>query len=419
MLGRRWYRREQVSRVARSARAISAPALVLLVGAGLAVGQATGEPSAVDGPLDAAVAPAEYGLRVTGERVGLRALPDVNSALVARLPRGFVLRAVGAQHGWHRVVPPGGVFSYVSGEYVDRRSETEGVVSLASGNLRVRVGSLAVSLKPEQSDVQTTLPLGTRVRIVGSDGEWLRIVPPDGVRLYINAEYVDRIEAAELAVALREQGSLAVAPNERPTPTTAPAGPDLNGPWGRRLLAVEQGIEEQDTRPALERNWDAALEALASIARQREEPHVARLAAEWMRTLRQRQADQAVLREAQAILADKQRDSARLERELEQIRRAREQARDGGYAARGAVIRSATASGDPRAPRYALQDPVTRRIVAYLRPVGNVGLEAWAGRYVGVHGTRTASAELGADVIDVTRVEGLQAPATEPPRQQP
>ncbi|MBN2445546.1 MAG: hypothetical protein JXO22_02395, partial [Phycisphaerae bacterium] len=81
-------------------------------------------------------------LRITGDRVGLRVRPDSNSLLVARLDCDAVLQSVGEQFGWYAVLPPEGVFSLVSTEYVDRRGEHDGVVSLASGNLRVRAGSL-------------------------------------------------------------------------------------------------------------------------------------------------------------------------------------------------------------------------------------------------------------------------------------
>ena len=130
-------------------------------------------------------------LRVTADEVNLRSRPDANSVPVAQVERDTVLRGLGRDaYGWYRVAPPAGVFSYVAKEYVDRRGPIEGIVSVRSGTLRVRVGSLVRELDPLQSEVQVVLERGAAVRIVGEQGEWLRIAPPPGVCVYVSGEQV-------------------------------------------------------------------------------------------------------------------------------------------------------------------------------------------------------------------------------------
>ena len=197
----------------------------------------------------------EYWLRVTAETLNLRSRPDTNSVPVIRLERDAVLRAVGSQFGWHKVVPPEGVFSYVSAAHVARQGETEGIVSVTSGALRVRVGSLIQDVDPAGADVQTVLERGTSVRILGAAGEWLKIAPPAGVYAYAADAYVTRVDDDVAARLMAQQGvasrpvqataSRAAARPVRPASVPTTTAPDLSGPWGQRLVLVEAAIETE------------------------------------------------------------------------------------------------------------------------------------------------------------------------------
>ncbi|MCK4340184.1 MAG: SH3 domain-containing protein, partial [Phycisphaerae bacterium] len=277
-----------------------------------------------------------YWLRVTADRLNVRSQPDANSIVVTRVERDAILRALGSRFGWHRVLPPEGVFSYVSAAHVERQSETEGLVAVRSGTLRVRVGSLVRELDPLKSEVQTLLERGTPVRIVGAQGEWLKIVPPEGVYLYVSDKYVQQVSdevAARLGAAITTTPQPAGITSGEPSPqpiavaATQPAeGPDLSGPWGRRLVQVETAITAQAARPALEQAWDEPLTHLRPIAAQRAEPLAARLAAAWIVQLEERGADQEALRAAEEVLQRTARERARHERELERIKRLRQRA---------------------------------------------------------------------------------------------
>ncbi len=151
-----------------------------------------------------------YFLRVRAAEVNLRCRADQNSTVVARVPRDTVVRAFREEFGWHAIAPPRGVFSLVSSDYVEERGD-EGVVTVSSGALRVRVGSLLYDLDPLRSEVQRLLQPGYRVRIVGRQPGWYRIVPPEGVYLFVHGEHVERI-SPELAVELGGEKLLAEAP---------------------------------------------------------------------------------------------------------------------------------------------------------------------------------------------------------------
>ena len=376
----------------------------------------------------------EYWLRVTAETLNLRSRPATNSVPVIRLERDAVLRAVGSQFGWHKVVPPEGVFSYVSAAHVARQGETEGIVSVTSGALRVRVGSLIQDVDPAGADVQTVLERGTSVRILGAAGEWLKIAPPAGVYAYAADAYVTRVDDDVAARLMAQQGvasrpvqataSRAAARPVRPASVPTTTAPDLSGPWGQRLVLVEAAIETEAARPTLERSWDALILRLRPITEQHLEPTVARLAAAWIRDLESRTAAQEALRMAQELEQRGARERAQQERELARLEQVRQRAATRpAYAARGELLPS-LAIGERQGRRlYKLQDPLTRQVEAYvdLDPESQVDLESLVGKYVGVCGARRADESLGADVVRVEEVVVLESerPASQPTRRQP
>ena len=288
----------------------------------------------------------------------------------------------------------------------------------------MRVGSRLVDIDPLSAEVQTRLPRGAEVRIVGRRDDWLEIVPPDGAHYFIHEDYVERI-SAEVAARLR-----AAATSQ---PTTAPAAdasevrgdqsPDLTGPWGQRLVLAETAIAAESHKPPLQQSWTGPIARLRPIAEQAEEPLVARLAAQWIVRLEARMVDQAALRAARDLTDEAARSRTRLDRELDQVRRAREQAEHSRFTARGQLRPSIASGSAPSRPPYMLADPLTGRVVVYLTfPAGaNMRPADFVDKYVGVSGVRRSEKLLGADVIAVDRIETLrpESATAQPARKNP
>lgn len=197
-------------------------------------------------PVPVASQPAgqPYFLRVTADHVNLRTRADGNAMIVGQVDRDTVLEGRGVEFGWHRVVPPQGVFSLVSARYVERTGPDRGVVRLRSGKLRVRAGSTVFAYDPLNCPVQTLLPSGAEVRIVGEQDGWLRIVPPQGVFVYITDRYVQRISEAE-AVRLRRRSQ--PPPETQAAPATRPQATAASRP----AVAATQPATAPASRPAL------------------------------------------------------------------------------------------------------------------------------------------------------------------------
>jgi hypothetical protein len=136
----------------------------------------------------AAAAPAR--LRVTGDRVCLRAAPAEQAEVVGQVDSGDELTAPDgpATGAWVRVVPPESVSLWIYGELV-----RNGGVAVDKAQVRggpglqfKRVGELA---------------RGTPVAARGAFGDWLKIAPPPGSALWISRDYVAPLEPPAVAVA--------------------------------------------------------------------------------------------------------------------------------------------------------------------------------------------------------------------------
>ncbi len=381
--------------------------------------------------------PAEehYWLRVTGDRVNVRSRPDLNSRIVGRANRDDVLEAAGREYGWHRVVPPDAVFSLVSASYIERLGVDRGIVNVDT-TLRVRVGSDLQPRDPMQSEVQTRLEHGTEVQIVGALNEdWLKIVPPAGVYVYVSGDYAEPIsvEVAErLRAAKPPAGSQpSVTAASRPTAaelaeaTTRPVEPpDLTGRWGKRLGWVLPAIENEEGKPLVAQTWDGVLGHLRPIAAQREEPQVAQLAAAWIEKIERRKEEQAVARAARQIARQAEHEGVRHAAELEEIRRRKGLLTTGPeFDARGVLRPSFVLKAGPYGMRYKLEDPFTHRVAAYVEFPTELGVDVGVciGKYVGVRGEKQREEGVSVSILRVAHITILNPdqPKHPPARETP
>lgn len=400
-------------------------------------------------------------LRVTGARVNVRSRPDPNAFILGQVERDTPLRGAPASDGWHRIEPPPGFFSYVAAEFIQPLGDDAGVVSVKSGTLRVRAGSLLVALDPAHSDVQTRLAIGERVRILARDGDWLRITPPGDASMYISSAFVVPIAAAEAdrlrASEAARGGSPATttAPAARPT-TTAPASkldgasptsiaspqpaftasphagtgaanPPRGGvgviesAWQQKLRAVEARIDVEASKPRPDADWARVLRDLEPIAAQSEDAAAARVAVAWTPQIESRSREQALLRQVREIAQRDAADQRRFEEELARVQRDAGAAASVGYTVQGELgPRSLPASARAGA-RFPLRAPGAEHVIAYLefRRDGSDDPNRFVGRVVGVRGARRFDAVLAADVVLVESIVVLHESTTQPARPTP
>jgi hypothetical protein len=357
---------------------------------------------------------------VVRDRVNLRSRPDVSSVPVAQVERDSFLRVTASSDGWLRVRPPKGVFCLVAAEYIEQQTPDRGVVSISSGTLRVRTGSRVVDLDPLASEAVALLERGETVQILGREGAWLRIAPPEGVYVYVAVELVERVPESQVEFLPAGEARVAFTP-DRVTDETA-AGetePALASPWGRKLAAAEAAIRSEAGKPILDRAWEPILSDLRPIAAQQEELQVAARAAEWVEQLEQRIAHQSALRGQRQISEQQQQRAPQRREEVERSRRAREQPTTRpGFDARGQLLPTFVLEAGEHGLRYKLQDPVTRKVSAYVEFPHESGIDVRSnlGKYVGVRGESYVDARHGVTII---RVADLTVLTTGPEKPAP
>ncbi len=120
-------------------------------------------------------------VRVTGDRVNLRAGPDLNVEVLDSAMRGEELVCLEQTNGWVAVQSPESLDFWVAAEYVQN-----GVVQ--PEKLNVRSG-------PSQNySVVAVVNKGDMLSLRGEFNDWLKIAPPQGSRVWISTDFVEIIE---------------------------------------------------------------------------------------------------------------------------------------------------------------------------------------------------------------------------------
>ena len=384
---------------------------------------------AVGGPDD----PPTRGVgEVTGNDVYVRSGGSLNHYPVCKLKAGDRVTIVSERGNWYEILPPEGVFSLISGEYVDTVDNKDGVVN--GNNVRVRAGSL---LNNNKYTVQTMLSKGAEVEIVGESPDgFLRIKPPKGATLWVTCDYVELVPD-ELIKLERETG----APIEMKE--AEPEGPDQvadKAAQDRAMAEVEatpssplevvpptpqrKELEQIDTvtraelaRPILERQLEPLAQRYRAIAEQDQDGFARRYARKRLEQISNMLA-----------LTNTIRRMRTLDERAESLRREHRSARAEMYEvmppapvgldARGELRVSAAYPGGSTPRLYRLVDPGTPngRTVGYVEvPSGStLKVEDFLGRYVGVRASKKRLLTGGVDPVPiyvVSEIVPLASPA--------
>lgn len=132
--------------------------------------------------------------KVTADRLNLRFAPELKSPVAGRVVKDTQLQVYGVKGQWLEVAAPETLKVYVSEAYI------------ANGKT---IASIRMySDKSSTSTCLGVLPAGSEVKMIDDRGYgWVRIAPPEMIRLYTAKMYVE-FDAAKLAA-----------------PETAPAAP--------------------------------------------------------------------------------------------------------------------------------------------------------------------------------------------------
>lgn len=272
----------------------------------------------------------------------------MRSKVQANLSDGDEVRILGEQDGWLRIVPPDGVFYYVSREYVQPVSAEE-----------------ARRLQPAETQALTQLASGAAAP----------------------ASAAEASEVASAAVATRPSGSQPIGSLSYETF------------WGRRLKAVLDEIEVERQRPINLQSWTGLHRPLEILSQQTDEPAVAQAAAA---ALVQLDGYMSVHRMAMTQASASQPSAPAAPR--------RPAGEYDAVGVLRMSLRVPVSS--EHGLRYELQDPYTRAVRAVIEVPTRVGADAprHIGAYVGVRGVKHKIEELDVELITVDEFVVLELP---------
>lgn len=393
-----------------------------------------------------ATAPAAAGAFVgivTADRVNVRPGPGAQYYALGSLAKNETVQVMGAQESWYKILPPKGIYCLIAKEFVETGPDNE-TGTVKRDYIRVRAGS---TINPNRSDaVLTIVRSGTKVTILGSADvggtKFYKIAPPEKAYVYVSAQYVRKAPegtvytppvAAGRGGATSRPASTEVAVEVSPPPGTETRPPTTATvvnvePTTQRVVVAPQPAKEfpagvfqkhselakktsnELEKPLEQRNAAGLLDEWQALAKTADlPPSVKRSAQLHIEALERNVAMQKLAREVAA--EDASATAARKARDEElaaAMKRLEDAARTGPYLAEGVLETSPTVKG-----KYALVDPITRRVKAYVDPAAEVDLSKLLGQYIGVRGTWISAKDAGIKVIRVNNATMMPAPKME------
>lgn len=188
-------------------------------------------------------------VRVTGDRVSLRARPSLDGDLLDRAMRGEEMVEFETTNGWTAVQAPDSLDFWVSGEFLQN-----GVVQ--PKKLNVRSG-------PSQNyTVVAVVTRGDALALRGEFNSWMKIAPPQGSRVWISTNFVEKVEPPK-PVSQDVSATLAKKPIEQPPVELPPLILELD-------KTKMQGVYEEI--PGILRRANPGLYKLVYVSDSIEEP---------------------------------------------------------------------------------------------------------------------------------------------------
>lgn len=192
-------------------------------------------------------------VKVTGDRVSLRARPGIDSELLDRAMRGEEFVYFTQTNDWVAVEAPDTIDCWVAGDFLQ-----EGVVQPKKLNVRsgpsLNYSVIAVAHKGDQ--------LTSR----GEFNGWLKVVPPKGSRVWISKKYVQIIEPPKPKPKVEPKPE--PKPVEVKSSNAIPPAPPLTEAEKKPLLLILDKTKEQgvyDEIPGVLRRANPGLYKLVLI----------------------------------------------------------------------------------------------------------------------------------------------------------
>ena len=339
---------------------------------------------------------------VSGDDVYVRSGPSANYYPVTKINAGTRVNVVGDVEGWYAIVPPDGCFSLIHKNFVDiGDAPGDGVVNGQA--VRVRAGS---ALRPDLYAKQLQLNRGAKVTVLGPyNADYLKIVPPEGARLYISREFVvpaggsgQPREAAPIAAPASASTTTSAEP-VGDSPDDQAAASDATDASSATPTSYRGEIEELDAalaaemrEPLLHRDYSSLIARYGVLAEQDDDEYARVYAKSRINQLEEASHGLSAVRELRDLGAKLKRERTTKLVERQQWR-VRERKIGGGYDVIGQLRPSMIWNAPTGPKRYRLvgDELPTPRTIGYVEipSQSNLDINQFLGRRVGVRAGTT------------------------------
>ncbi len=128
---------------------------------------------------------------VIGTNVYIRSGPGTAYYFCGKISSPAKVTVVDQKHGWSKIIPPPGSFSWISKNYVYLDPKNELIGTVTGDSVRIWAGSGYVEPMRSHS-LQTKLNEGDQVKLTGEKkGDYYKILPPPGAHLWISSRHLN------------------------------------------------------------------------------------------------------------------------------------------------------------------------------------------------------------------------------------
>ncbi len=306
---------------------------------------------------------------VKATRLNVRAGAGTSFRIIRVIRKGTKVTVLREENGWLRIKCPEGTNAWVHNKYVKTGSKGSGIITGNRVNVRA-VPSI-------NGIVLTQLSKGTKVKVKGKKGEWIKIEAPPTASAWVFGKYVDFV------VSQKEQKVLSEIRKLRKRLESQLASETKKDPIDWNVGALEAGYTK--------------LLKLASKGKDIESKNAARLAKARLEQLRS-------VKELQKKLKTAAKKSKEIEKEYQQ-KLAKLKQQPPKYTAKGWIDDVGPVIGRPGTHRLTTGG----KTLYYLRSK-RFNLYDYVGCYVGVNGKVLPSPQgWDAPVIEVEKIDTLHA----------
>jgi len=382
---------------------------------------------------------------VTSDRVYVRSGPSSTFYELGQLNKNDLVQVVGVAGGgaWYRIEPPTGVFCLIAKDLVDVDA-TGAVATVKNDFVNVRAGTALYQNR--DSAVLMVVRKGARLDVVGSTDRHIKIKPPAGANVFISSQFVKKSDANYAAATLKlpngnpvpmtaeratptTQGSVGVVditPIDNNTTTTQPTDTNATATNNNTTTTavstqpkqyaegsydkfndLNKRTQDELNKPLLQRDVAGLIASYKDLLTTPNLPPSVKIGSESRITALERVANiQAIARDASR--ADEAKEAARkaAQAEFDAAMKAVQEAERAAPPLAEGVLQTSTVVRN----KYALLNPTTQRVVAYVEPSPEIDLSKLLGQYIAVRGTTTKAEGMDVRVIKVTSATMLPLP---------